>query len=157
MEDRYRSVEFIGLLSDLDRYYPPECSIRIILDTHSAHISEEPKAFLAQHPNRFQYVLAPKHGSWLNIVEALFGKWRALFRATSECSLWLNSKPEFCKVSPKSALLPWFTAGVSLKRFLVEKGDVIHRERDISVLLESSWLFQSHAFRNPEFEADLAK
>ena len=23
---------------------------------------------------RFQYVLTPKHGSWLNIVETLFGK-----------------------------------------------------------------------------------
>jgi hypothetical protein len=29
---------------------------------------------LARHPNRFQYVLTPKHGSWLNIVETLFGK-----------------------------------------------------------------------------------
>jgi hypothetical protein len=27
-----------------------------------------------QHLNRFQYVLTPKHGAWLNIVETLFGK-----------------------------------------------------------------------------------
>ncbi len=39
VEDRHRSVEFIGLLSDLDARYPPECTIRIILDNHSAHIS----------------------------------------------------------------------------------------------------------------------
>ena len=31
VEDRHRSIEFIGLLSDLDRKYPPECTIRIIL------------------------------------------------------------------------------------------------------------------------------
>jgi thiol-disulfide isomerase/thioredoxin len=31
-------------------------------------------AYLSKHPNRFQYVLTPKHGSWLNIVETLFGK-----------------------------------------------------------------------------------
>lgn len=74
VEDRHRSVEFIGLLSDLDLRYPPDCTIRIILDNHSAHISKETQAFLAQHPNRFQYVLTPKHGSWLNIVETLFGK-----------------------------------------------------------------------------------
>ena len=74
VEDRHRSVEFIGLLSDLDAKYPPECTIRIILDNHSAHISKETYAFLSRHPNRFQYVLTPKRGSWLNIVETLFGK-----------------------------------------------------------------------------------
>jgi transposase len=74
VEDRHRSVEFVGLLSDLDAKYPSECTIRIILDNHSAHISKETYAFLAKHPNRFQYVLTPKHGSWLNIVETLFGK-----------------------------------------------------------------------------------
>ena len=74
VEDRHRSVEFIGLLSDLHAKYPPECTIRIILDNHSAHISKETQAFLSRHPNRFQYVLTPKHGSWLNIVETLFGK-----------------------------------------------------------------------------------
>jgi transposase len=74
VEDRHRSIEFIGLLSDLDAHYPPECTIRVILDNHSAHISKETQAFLSQHPNRFQYVLTPKHGSWLNIVETLFGK-----------------------------------------------------------------------------------
>src|SRR5260370_14868070 len=74
VEDRHRSVEFIGLLSDLDAWYPPECTIRIILDNHSAHISKETQAFLATRPNRFQYVLTPVHGSWLNIVETLFGK-----------------------------------------------------------------------------------
>src|SRR5665213_2838414 len=79
VEDRHRSVEFIGLLSDLDARYPPECTIRIILDNHSAHISKETQAFLSTHPNRFQYVLTPKHGSWLNIVETLFGKMARTF------------------------------------------------------------------------------
>jgi hypothetical protein len=74
VEDRHRSVEFIGLLTDLDAYYPAECTIRIILDNHSAHISKETQRFLAAHANRFQYVLTPKHGSWLNVVETLFGK-----------------------------------------------------------------------------------
>jgi len=79
VEDRHRSVEFIGLLSDLDAWYPPECTIRIILDNHSAHISRETQAFLATRPNRFQYVLTPVHGSWLNIVETLFGKMSRTF------------------------------------------------------------------------------
>src|ERR1700689_1399042 len=74
VEDRHRSIEFIGLLSDLDKKYAPDCTIRIILDNHSAHISKETQSFLSKHPNRFQYFLTPKHGSWLNIVETLFGK-----------------------------------------------------------------------------------
>jgi transposase len=63
----------------LDAKYPPECTIRIILDNHSAHISKETRAYLSLHPNRFQYVLTPKHGSWLNIVETLFGKMARTF------------------------------------------------------------------------------
>src|SRR6202162_834542 len=47
VEDRHRSIEFIGLLSDLDQRYPPDCTIRIILDNHSAHISKETQAFLS--------------------------------------------------------------------------------------------------------------
>src|SRR6202162_1387565 len=47
VEDRHRSIEFIGLLSDLDARYPPECTIRVILDNHSAHISKETRTFLA--------------------------------------------------------------------------------------------------------------
>jgi hypothetical protein len=42
--------------------------------------SKETQAFLSKHPNRFQYVLTPKHGSWLNIVETLFGKMARTFQ-----------------------------------------------------------------------------
>ena len=47
VEDRHRSVEFIGLLKRLDAYYPPEATIRVVLDNHSAHISKETIAYLA--------------------------------------------------------------------------------------------------------------
>jgi transposase len=74
VEPRHRSREFVALLQDLDAYYPPGVTIRIILDNHSSHISKETRAYLATRPNRFQYVHTPKHGSWLNLVETLFGK-----------------------------------------------------------------------------------
>ena len=74
VEERHRSREFIALLKELDAYYPSEVTIRIILDNHSAHISKETRAYLASRPNRFTYVHTPKHGSWLNLVETLFGK-----------------------------------------------------------------------------------
>jgi transposase len=79
VEKRHRSVEFIALLKDLDSYYPPECTIRLILDNHSAHTSQETRAYLATRPNRFKYVLTPTHGSWLNLAETLFGKMARTF------------------------------------------------------------------------------
>lgn len=74
VEERHRSREFVALLKDLDAYYPAGVMVRIILDNHSAHISKETRAYLASRPNRFKYVHTPKHGSWLNLVETLFGK-----------------------------------------------------------------------------------
>lgn len=88
VERRHRSREFIGLLKDLDQRYPTGCTIRIILDNHSAHISKETQAFLATRPNRFQYVLTPKHGSWLNIVETLFGKMARTFLRHIRVQSW---------------------------------------------------------------------
>lgn len=76
---RHRSCEFITLLKDLDAYYPSNAQIRILLDNHSAHISKETRAWLSTRPNRFIYVHTPKHGSWLNIVETLFGKMARTF------------------------------------------------------------------------------
>ena len=74
VESRQRSREFVAWLKDLDAHYPSAATIRIILDNHSAHISKETCAYLATRPNRFKYVHTPKQGSWLNLVETLFGK-----------------------------------------------------------------------------------
>ena len=88
VERRHRSREFIALLRDLDQYYPADCTIRMVLDNHSAHISRETQAWLASRPNRFQYVLTPKHGSWLNIVETLFGKMARTFLRHIRVQSW---------------------------------------------------------------------
>ncbi|MDQ3621353.1 MAG: transposase, partial [Verrucomicrobiota bacterium] len=60
-------------------HYAPGVTIRLILDNHSAHTSKETRAYLATKPNRFKYVHTPKHGSWLNLVETLFGKMARTF------------------------------------------------------------------------------
>jgi len=88
VERRHRSREFIALLKDLDNYYPAACTIRLILDNHSAHISKETRTFLATKPNRFKYVLTPTHGSWLNIVETLFGKMARTFLRRIRVNSW---------------------------------------------------------------------
>jgi len=88
VEHRHRSVEFIALLKDLDSHYPPECTLRLIMDNHSSHISKETHAYLATRPNRFRYVLTPTHGSWLNIVETLFGKMARTFLKHIRVKSW---------------------------------------------------------------------
>lgn len=79
VEDRHRSVEFIGLLKQLDKHYPPEAIIRVVLDNHSAHISKETVAYLSTRPGRFEYIHTPKHGSWLNLIECAFSKMARTF------------------------------------------------------------------------------
>jgi transposase len=88
VERRHRSREFIALLKDLDASYPQDHIIRIILDNHSSHISRETQTFLASRPNRFKYVRTPTHGSWLNIVETLFGKMARTFLRHIRVQSW---------------------------------------------------------------------
>ena len=54
VEARHRSVEFIASLKRLDAYYAPEAIIRVVLDNHSTHISEETMAYLGTRPGRFE-------------------------------------------------------------------------------------------------------
>jgi transposase len=75
VKDRHRSREFIEFLKLLDAAYPARTAIHLILDNHSAHISKETRAWLADQPaGRFEFTFTPKHGSWLNLVEGFFSK-----------------------------------------------------------------------------------
>jgi len=79
IHDRHRSREFIELLKEIDAFYPPDSVIRVILDNHSSHISKETMRYLATRPGRFLYIHTPKHGSWLNLIEAVFSKMARTF------------------------------------------------------------------------------
>ncbi len=74
VSDHHASADFIALLGKLDEGYSPQTRIRILLDNHSAHTSKETQAWLKLHPQRFEFVFTPTHGSWLNIVETMFSK-----------------------------------------------------------------------------------
>ena len=100
VHDRHRSREFIQFLEEIDRSYPKGCSIRLILDNHSAHISKETMAYLKSVPNRFIYIHTPKHGSWLNLVESLFSKMARTFLKF----IRVESKEEL-----KDRILKWVT------------------------------------------------
>ena len=75
VKDRHRSCEFVEFLKLIDAAYPTHTAIKLILDNHSAHISKETRAWLADQPaGRFEFVFTPKHGSWLNLIEGFFSK-----------------------------------------------------------------------------------
>src|SRR6201981_969089 len=63
VKDRHRSREFIEFLKLVDTAYPADTAIHLILDNHSAHISRETRAWLAEQPaGRFEFTFTPKHG-----------------------------------------------------------------------------------------------
>jgi transposase len=75
VKDRHRSREFVEFLKLLDAAYPATTAIHLILDNHSAHISKETRAWIAEQPTgRFEFTFTPKHGSWLNLIEGFFSK-----------------------------------------------------------------------------------
>ena len=97
VEHRHRSHEFVQLLEDLNAHYPEGAVIRVILDNHSAHISKETRRYLASKPNRFRYVHTPKHGSWLNLVETLFGKMAHTFLRHIRVESWNELRSRILK------------------------------------------------------------
>lgn len=72
--ERHRSKEFVMFLKTLDKQYPKDWKIRVILDNHSSHISKETREYLKGIPERFEFIFTPKHGSWLNMIEMFFSK-----------------------------------------------------------------------------------
>lgn len=74
VSDTHKSADFVAWLKILDSKYPPQDTLRLVLDNHSAHTSKETQRYLATKPGRFEFVFTPKHGSWLNLIESFFGK-----------------------------------------------------------------------------------
>ncbi len=72
--ERPRSREFGEFWRQLDGAYPPGMPIRVVLDKHSAHTSQETRAYPATVANRCEFVFTPQHGAWLNLVESFFSK-----------------------------------------------------------------------------------
>ena len=72
--ERHSSREFVAFLRQLDGVYPTGTRIRLVLDNRSARLSKETRAYLATTANRFEFIFAPTHGSWLNLVETFFVK-----------------------------------------------------------------------------------
>jgi transposase len=70
---RHRHQEFLKFLRRLDREFPPELDLHLILDNYGTHKHDRVRAWLAKHP-RFRLHFIPTSSSWLNLVERWFGK-----------------------------------------------------------------------------------
>jgi len=79
VRDTHAGTDFVDFLRELDEKYDSELKIRIVLDNHSSHTLSETMHYLAGRPGRFEFVFAPQHGSWLNLIEGFFGKMARAF------------------------------------------------------------------------------
>jgi transposase len=111
VEERHRSLEFIKFLQLADKSYPLQYKIKLILDNHSTHISQETRDYLKTKPNRFDFVFTPTHGSWLNIVESFFAKLtktmlRAI-RVSSKGELKVRIEQHFRELNQDPVAFKW--------------------------------------------------
>ena len=68
---RHRHQEFLKFLRTLDREFPPDLDLHLILDNYGTHTHDEVKQWLAKHP-RFHLHFIPTSSSWLNLIERWF-------------------------------------------------------------------------------------
>jgi transposase len=112
VKGRHRSREFIEFLELLDTAYPADTAINLILDNHSAHISKETRAWLADQPaGRFEFTFTPKHGSLAQPHRGLFSKLARSASATFVSPPNRNSRIASSLRWTISARIPWLTVG----------------------------------------------
>jgi transposase len=68
---RHRHQEFLKFLRHLDREFPGDRDLHLIVDNYGTHTHQNVNAWLAQHP-RFHLHFIPTSSSWLNLVERWF-------------------------------------------------------------------------------------
>jgi len=68
---RHRHQEFLKFLRTLDREFPGERELHLIVDNYRTHKHKNVDAWLAKHP-RFHLHFTPTSSSWLNLIERWF-------------------------------------------------------------------------------------
>ena len=63
---RHRHQEFLKFLRTLDREFPAELDLHLIVDNYGTHTHDNVNAWLAKHP-RFHLHFIPTSSSWLNL------------------------------------------------------------------------------------------
>jgi transposase len=68
---RHRHQEFLKFLRTIDREFPAELDLHLIVDNYRTHKHDNVNVWLAKHP-RFHLRFAQTSSSWLNLVERWF-------------------------------------------------------------------------------------
>ena len=70
---RHRHQEFLKFLRRLDREFPGNRELHLVVDNYGTHKTPEVQTWLKRHP-RFVLHFIPTSSSWLNLVERWFGE-----------------------------------------------------------------------------------
>ena len=68
---RHRHQEWLNFLRRLDREFPQQVQLHLVMDNYGTHKEPHVKAWLKKHP-RFVCHFVPTSSSWLNLVERWF-------------------------------------------------------------------------------------
>jgi len=68
---KHRHQEFLRFLKRLDREFPAQTPLHLIMDNYATHKQPKVRAWLEKHP-RFTPHFTPTSSSWLNLVERWF-------------------------------------------------------------------------------------
>ena len=68
---RHRHQEYLKFLRKLDRAFPADLDLHLVVDNYSTHKHDDVTEWLANHP-RFHIHYTPTSSSWLNLVERWF-------------------------------------------------------------------------------------
>jgi len=71
--ERHRHQEFLRFLRRLDRQFPGETRLHLVMDNYGTHKHPRVQTWLQRHP-RFVPHFVPTSSSWLNLVERWFGE-----------------------------------------------------------------------------------
>lgn len=70
---RHRHQGFLKFLHTLDRGFPKDVELHVILDNYGTHEHDEVNNWCKKRP-RFKLHFTPTSSSWLNLVERWFGE-----------------------------------------------------------------------------------
>ena len=70
---RHRHQEFLKFLRTLDKEFPGDVPLHLVLDNYGTHKHEKVRSWFERH-SRFELHFVPTSSSWLNLVERWFGE-----------------------------------------------------------------------------------
>ncbi|MBL8603620.1 MAG: IS630 family transposase, partial [Myxococcales bacterium] len=70
---QHRQQEFLRFLNVIEARVPAGVDVHLVLDNYATHKTPRVLRWFAKHP-RFHLHFTPTYGSWINLVERLFGE-----------------------------------------------------------------------------------